>query len=238
MTIVKLSFLSPLALSVIFSADAFVVPALYLPARALSPISRLYSDNAENTPASDEKSDSKENDILNSPAFLKRKLEVIQSDISKVEAQIMNANTAIEEGKEIWGDKFAQLSQERKILQERMSKQSEELSDSATVEVVQKLLSVLDNYERAFGVIVPETDEQRAVEEDYKKSYQSIIDTFSELGVQKIKTVGEEFDYALHNAVMTRPDDADDGVILDELQSGFIMGENQLIRPAMVIVAC
>eukprot|EP00594_Rhizosolenia_setigera_P003659 CAMPEP_0178952368 /NCGR_PEP_ID=MMETSP0789-20121207/7771_1 /TAXON_ID=3005 /ORGANISM="Rhizosolenia setigera, Strain CCMP 1694" /LENGTH=69 /DNA_ID=CAMNT_0020633401 /DNA_START=14 /DNA_END=219 /DNA_ORIENTATION=+ len=69
----------------------------------------------------------------------------------------MNANTAIEEGKEIWGEKFAQLSQERKILQERMSKQSEELSDSATVEVVQKLLSVLDNYERAFGVIVPET---------------------------------------------------------------------------------
>lgn len=119
-----------------------------------------------------------------------------------------------------------------------MSKQSEELSDSATVEVVQKLLSVLDNYERAFGVIVPETNEQRAVEEDYKKSYQSIIDTFSELGVQKIKTVGEEFDYALHSAVMTRPDDADDGVILDELQSGFIMGENQLIRPAMVIVAC
>lgn len=213
MAIVKLSFLSPLALSVIFTADAFVVPALNLPTRALSPISRLYSEN----------SDSKENDILNSPAFLKRKLEVIQSDISKVEAQIMNANTAIEEGKEIWGDKFAQLSQERKILQERMSKQSEELSDSATVEVVQKLLSVLDNYERAFGVIVPETNEQRAVEEDYKKSYQSIIDTFSELGVQKIKTVGEEFDYALHSAVMTRPDDADDGVILDELQSGFII---------------
>ena len=54
----------------------------------------------------------KESDILNSPAFLKRKLEVLNSDISNVDERIEKAKAALEAGKAEWGDKLRELERE------------------------------------------------------------------------------------------------------------------------------
>ena len=51
-------------------------------------------------------------DILNSPAFLQRKLEVIKSDIAKVEEEIVAAKAKLEEGKAEWGHQFDALEVE------------------------------------------------------------------------------------------------------------------------------
>jgi len=53
-----------------------------------------------------------ESDILNSPAFLKRKVEVLQSDIGALEKEIEEANTVYLAGKEEWGSKFDMLVKE------------------------------------------------------------------------------------------------------------------------------
>jgi molecular chaperone GrpE len=122
-------------------------------------------------------------------------------------------------------------------IRERMSSQNETGDVQAIVKVVQAVLELLDNFDRAYGVIKPETDADRAIEEEYKAAYQSILEIFEKLGVTEVGTVGQEFDYELHQAVMQMPGtDYDEGIICQEFQKGFVM-EETLIRPAMVAVA-
>ncbi len=60
----------------------------------------------------DESSGASANDILNSPAFLKRKLEVLESDIAKIDEKISNANKVYEENKAEWGPQLDDLRKE------------------------------------------------------------------------------------------------------------------------------
>lgn len=249
------------------SSDAFSISNVHMGATTSSLStstfvrSSMYSagySTALRADASDENSEGGEEkeiaapdagDILNSPAFLQRKLEVLQADIAKAEEDIENAKVAYEQGKEEWGEKLDTIRTERANLQERMSKQVEEAGGAATVEVVGKLLSVLDNFDRAFTSVAAETDADKEVEEAYKGAYAGILETFKKLGVNEVETVGKEFDYELHNAIMMRPDpDVEEGFIVEELQKGYVYGEvgtdeegnrmdGQLIRPAMVVVS-
>ena len=107
----------------------------------------------------------------------------------------------------------------------------------AVQKVVRDMLDLLDNFDRAFGVITPETDKEKEIEAEYKEVYQMLLDTFEKLGVKQVETVGTEFDYEVHQAVMQRPsDEYEEGIVCDELQKGFIVGD-KLIRAAMVAVA-
>lgn len=118
-----------------------------------------------------------------------------------------------------------------------MSSQNETGDTQAIVKVVQAVLELLDNFDRAYGVIKPESEADQAIEAEYKAAYQSILDTFEKLGVTEVPTVGQEFDYELHQAVMQMPGtEYDEGTVCQEFQKGFIM-EETLIRPAMVAVA-
>mmetsp|Transcript_35152 Transcript_35152/g.43017 ORF Transcript_35152/g.43017 Transcript_35152/m.43017 type:complete len:232 (+) Transcript_35152:171-866(+) len=181
--------------------------------------------------------DEDSSDIMNSPAFLKRKLEILQADISKAEEDIENAKKELSKGKEEWGDKLDALNREYLTAQERAIKQNEESGEKATAEVAKKILEVLDNYDRAFSSVTPSSDSEKEVEAAYKATYESILATFNELGIKEVECVGKEFDYEVHNAVMMRPsDEYEEGFVIEELAKGYIMGED-LIRAAMVIVA-
>ena len=118
-----------------------------------------------------------------------------------------------------------------------MSNQNEQGDSMATINVVREMLDLLDNFDRAFGAVTPETDAQKAIEEEYKEVYASILETFEKLGVKEVETLGKEFDFQFHQAVMQRPsEDYEEGIVCDEFQKGFILDET-LIRAAMVAVA-
>ena len=68
--------------------------------------------NEEQTPAPEEPANDAANNILNSPAFLKRKVEVLQSDIAKVEQNIEEAKQRLEAGKAEWGGQLDELQKE------------------------------------------------------------------------------------------------------------------------------
>jgi len=122
-------------------------------------------------------------------------------------------------------------------IQDRMVQQNKEGNPAATVEVVRKILDVLDNYDRAFGAVVSETEEQKAVELDYKKTQEMLYEILKKLGVTEVPTVGTEFDYEVHQAVMQRPsEEYEEGIVCEELAKGFVLGD-KLIRAAMVSVA-
>lgn len=100
--------------------------------------------------------------------------------------------------------------------------------------VVAELLPVIDNFDRALKHVPKDL-----VDNDYVKGVQGIVKQFektlADLGVERIKTVGEPFDPNLHEAVSAEEGDGDQEVVSEELQSGFKIGDD-VIRHAMVRV--
>ena len=136
----------------------------------------------------------------------------------------------------IFSQFYAQYIQYTNI-QQRMTEQNQVGDSDAKVRVVKGILDLLDNFDRASGVIVAETDVEHTIEAGYKQAYQDILDQFATMGVTEVETLGTEFDYELHQAVMQMPGtEYEEGVVCKEFQKGFIMDES-LIRPAMVAVA-
>ena len=176
-------------------------------------------------------------DILNSPEFLKRKRDVIINDLSKTEADLKVAQERLDAGKAEWGAQLGDLQKEYENIQQRMNTQSNKSDDMATSQVAREMLAVLDNFDRAFGQVTPSTDEEKAIEAEYRQAYDGILDIFTKLGVKEVPTLGIEFDYQIHQAVMQKPsDEYAEGIVCDELQKGFKIGDT-LIRAAMVAVA-
>jgi len=202
------------------------------------------SQESTEDPVQDETEDGKPNasmdhanDILSSPVFLKRKLEVLEKDITATEEDIAKTMERLEVAKEEWGPQLEALQIEYSNIQDRMSSQNQEGDTEAIVRVVTAILELLDNFDRANGVVVPESDSEKAVEATYKTAYQNILDQFKNLGVTEVETLGNEFDYELHQAVMQMPGtDYEEGYVCKEFQKGFKMGDT-LIRPAMVAVS-
>ena len=122
-------------------------------------------------------------------------------------------------------------------IQTRFNEQNKKGDRMATVQVAREVLKVLDNFDRAFGVINAQTDTQVAIEQEYRQTYANILQILADLGVEEVETVGIEFDYEVHQAVMQKPsDEYDEGIVCEEFQKGFKLGDT-LIRAAMVSVA-
>lgn len=193
-------------------------------------------DHGEHTGDAWQLPDEEATDILNSPAFLRRKIDVLKSDVEKVEVEIEEANKVLEANKLEWGPKLDDLQREYVNIQDRMSKQSREGEGTATIEVARKMLDVLDNYDRAFGQVNAETDEEKEVEAAYMKTKDMILNIFKTLDIKEVETVGTEFDYEFHQAVLQRPSEYEENIVCEELAKGYVLGD-KLIRAAMVSVS-
>jgi len=177
-------------------------------------------------------------DILKSPAFMQRKVDVLKSDIAKVEEDIEKATGQLEAGKLEWAQQLDDLESEFEGMQNRFSKQGQQGDEVATIEVARKMLDVLDNFDRGFMAVDAETDEEKAIEAEYQAVYDKILTIFTDLGITEIETVGKEFDYEYHQAVLQRPsDEYEEGIVCEELQKGYVYNNEKLIRAAMVSVA-
>lgn len=101
-------------------------------------------------------------------------------------------------------------------------------------DVVSDLLPVIDNFERALKH-VPED----LTDNDYIKGVQGVVKQFektlADIGVERIKTVGEPFNPELHEAVSMDEGEGGQEIVSDELQSGYKIGDT-VIRHAMVRV--
>jgi len=100
--------------------------------------------------------------------------------------------------------------------------------------VVKELLPTIDNFERALKSM-PKDLEGNDFIAGIEKTVKQFTATLKKLGVERIKTVGEHFDPNLHEAVTMEEGDGEHEIVSEELQSGYVMGE-EVIRHAMVRV--
>lgn len=100
--------------------------------------------------------------------------------------------------------------------------------------VVRDLLPIIDNFERALKHVPVELEEN-----EYIKGVQGVVKQFEktleDIGVSRIKTVGEPFDPKFHEAISMEEGDGTTEVVSEELQSGYTISD-EVIRHAMVRV--
>jgi molecular chaperone GrpE len=116
----------------------------------------------------------------------------------------------------------------------RHEEQIASLKNIVKAGVVRDLLPVIDNFERALKHVPTELEGN-----DYVKGVQGVVKQFEktlqDLGVERIKTVGEPFDPKFHEAVSMEDGDGVTEVVSEELQAGYALGD-EIIRHAMVRV--
>ena len=100
--------------------------------------------------------------------------------------------------------------------------------------VITDLLPVIDNFDRALKHVPKDLEDN-----EYVKGVSAVVkqfeSTLSNMGVEKIKTVGEHFDPNLHEAVSMDDGEGSNEIVSEELQSGYKIGDD-VIRHAMVRV--
>uniref|UniRef100_A0A0D9YUV1 GrpE protein homolog n=1 Tax=Oryza glumipatula TaxID=40148 RepID=A0A0D9YUV1_9ORYZ len=134
-------------------------------------------------------------------------------------------------------DRILRISADFDNYRKRVEREKLSLMTNVQGEVIESLLPVLDNFERAKTQIKVETEQETKINNSYQSIYKQFIDILNSLGVEDVETVGKPFDPMLHEAIMREESvEYEEGVILQEFRKGFKLGE-RLLRPAMVKVS-
>ncbi len=130
-------------------------------------------------------------------------------------------------------DKYKRMLAEYDNFRKRSARERESLYTDASADTVAAMLPVLDNLERALQTETADEAFKKGVELIAKQFY----DCLEKLRVKEIPAQGEQFDPALHNAVMhVDQEGVDDNTVVEVFQKGFEMN-GRVIRHAMVKVA-
>lgn len=132
-------------------------------------------------------------------------------------------------------DKYIRLYAEFDNYRKRTEKEKAQNFDFGAREVIEKLLPVVDNFERALGTVDPE-DEDDAFTKGVRGIYKQLEKMFEDFEVKAIPAEGEKFDPNLHNAVMTDTEsDVEEDTITQDLLKGYTY-KGQVVRHSMVKV--
>ena len=133
-------------------------------------------------------------------------------------------------------DKVKRQMAEFDNFRKRTEKEKSQMYDMGAKTIVEKILPVIDNFERGLAA-VPEDNKEDAFVVGMDKIYRQMLTVLEEAGVKPIGAVGAEFDPNFHNAVMHVEDETlGENVVAEELQKGY-MYRDTVVRHSMVKVA-
>ena len=133
-------------------------------------------------------------------------------------------------------DKVKRQMAEFDNFRKRAEKEKSQMYDMGAKTIVEKILPVIDNFERGLAA-VPEDNKEDAFVVGMDKIYRQMLTVLEEAGVKPIEAVGAEFDPNFHNAVMHVEDETlGENVVAEELQKGY-MYRDTVVRHSMVKVA-
>lgn len=118
----------------------------------------------------------------------------------------------------------------------RTEKEKTQMFETGAKSIVEKILPVVDNFERGLAAV---TEEEKGTPfvEGMEKIYKQMMTVLEEAGVKPIEAVGQEFDPNLHNAVMHIEDEEfGENIIAEEFQKGYTYRDS-VVRHSMVKVA-
>lgn len=117
----------------------------------------------------------------------------------------------------------------------RTEKEKTQMFETGAKSVIEKILPVIDNFERGLSA-VPEDAKEDAFVQGMDMVYKQLLNELDAIGVKAIEAVGNEFDPEYHNAVMqVESEEYESGVVAQELQKGY-MYRDTVVRHSMVAV--
>ena len=135
-----------------------------------------------------------------------------------------------------WKDKYQRLMAEFENARKRTAKEAVQRYDMGAMGVLEKLLPVIDNFERGLDA-VSEEEKDSAFVQGIQQIYKQLVAVMEDLGVTPMDATGKEFDANLHNAVMhVEDEELGENVVAEEMQKGYMYKEN-VLRHSMVKVA-
>lgn len=133
-------------------------------------------------------------------------------------------------------DRVKRQMAEFENFRKRTEKEKSSMYEMGARDIIERILPVIDNFERGLAVI-PEDKKEDPIAEGMEKIYKQIQKVFEEAGVKPIEAAGKEFDPNFHNAVMHVEDEnLGENIIAAELQKGY-MYRDSVVRHSMVQVA-
>ena len=130
-------------------------------------------------------------------------------------------------------DKVRRQMAEFDNFRKRTAKEKEQMFSMGEKSVIEKMLPVIDNFERGLAA-VPEADKENPLASGMEMIYKQLVKQLEDLGVKPIEAVGKEFDPNFHNAVMqVESEEYESGVVAQEFLKGY-MYHDTVIRHSMV----
>jgi molecular chaperone GrpE len=138
------------------------------------------------------------------------------------------------EARENW-DRFVRERADMENYRKRVNREKEELLNYGFKSLIEEILPVLDNMERALGHA--SEDGQAAVVEGIRMTHGMLVAALRKFGVTPVESVGTTFDPNFHQAMAQVPtDEQPPNTVVEEYQKGYLLKE-RLLRPAMVTVS-
>ena len=118
----------------------------------------------------------------------------------------------------------------------RTEKEKSSMYEIGAREVIEKILPIVDNFERGLAA-VPEEEKETPFVDGMNKIYRQLLSVFEGMGVKTIESVGQEFNPDYHNAVLhVEDEEAGENIVVEEFQKGYTY-KDTVIRHSMVKVA-
>lgn len=154
----------------------------------------------------------------------------------KKKAKVDKKQEALKEKIENLEDRVKRQMAEFDNFRKRTEKEKSTMFESGAKSVVEKILPVVDNFERGLAAL-SEEEQKAPFAEGMSMVYKQLMTELEGLGVKPIEAVGQEFNPELHNAVMqVESEEYGEGIITQELQKGYLYGDS-VVRHSMVAVA-
>ncbi len=119
----------------------------------------------------------------------------------------------------------------------RVEKEKTQMYEIGAKSVVEKILPVIDNFERGFAGVTEEEIKANPFMDGMDKVFKQMITSLEEIGVKQIEALDKEFDPNFHNAVMHIDDEnVGDNIVVEEFQKGYTY-KDSVVRHSMVKVA-
>ncbi|KAI3825539.1 hypothetical protein L1987_07029 [Smallanthus sonchifolius] len=157
----------------------------------------------------------------------------IENEKNKLFGQVMALSEEASSGKE----RYIRLQADFENFRKRSEKERFTVRSNAQGEVIESLLPMVDNFERAKQQLNLETEQEKKIDASYQGIYKQFVEIMRSLHVAVVPTVGKPFDPSVHEAIAREESqEFNEGIVLEEFRRGFVLGE-RLLRPAMVKVS-
>ena len=133
-------------------------------------------------------------------------------------------------------DKLTRQMAEFDNFRKRTEKEKSQMYEIGAKDIIEKILPVVDNFERGLAAVTEE-EKENAFVQGMEKVYKQLMTTLEGIEVKPIEAVGKEFDPNFHNAVMHVEDEnLGENIVAEEFQKGYLYRDS-VVRHSMVKVA-